>query len=221
MNGEHILRGARKTHQRVDRLLRIQSHCSIWFLIITFGLCICLAWAHSYDAAVAVFALSVGITGFLYNSVLQRELQIKDITDTTISTLRSRWDELRNDDAVLQLLTTYDPTQTYEPSQRLRLRLYLATVLDMYALIVHLIRSGYFSRTEEFASIYEDMIRSLFEYPVVIEVWRSKGDWGHGCLMAEYGDGFSAVVESIIRDIAVDRDGTKEFSGSSASEVSR
>lgn len=88
---------------------------------------------------------------------------------------------------------------------RLKVRLYLATVFDMYALIVHYICHGYFRHPERFAAIYEDMIRSLLEYPNVIEVWRSRNSWGNGCLRDEYGDSLTYVIDKLIEDIEVAR----------------
>lgn len=212
MEGEHILyHQARGLVSRVDTLLRAYTYACVAFFAIATAFAVGLAWAGSYPAAAALFILATAMTGYGYSAVLQRQLHIKDITDRTIDALRSRWDELRKDTDLLQFFAQTDADDV-DANTRLRVRLYLSTVFDMYSLIVHYINHGYFQHTERFAAIYEGMIRSLLVYPLVIEVWRSKDSWGKGRLRDEYGDGLTYVVDKLIEEIEDSRSGRRSVS---------
>lgn len=149
--------------------------------------------------------LSTAITGYAYSVLLQRQQHIKDITDKTLNTLCGRWDELRKDPDLLFLFTSTTGVNEVDSVKRLKLHLYVSTVLDMYAMILHYINHGYFFHVDRFAEIYEEMIKSFFRYPHIRDVWDSKDEWGVGCLKDEYGATLADVVERVIEEIKTEQ----------------
>lgn len=202
MKGEHILRHqAKRINSRVDRLSAAYSYACVVFLVLAVMFSLVLFYIGSATAAVSLFVLSTAITGYAYSVLLQRQQHIKDITDKTIDALRSRWDELRKDQELLLLFTSATAEKEIDSVKRLKLRLYVSTVLDMYALILHYINHGYFIHTDRFAAIYEEMIKSFFRYPHISDVWKSRDKWGQGCLKDEYGETLVDVIEKVIVEI--------------------
>ena len=206
MKGEHILRHqARGIHSRIDRLLTAYFYACIAFFVLAVVLSLVLLFLGSTTAAVSLVVLSTAITGYAYSALLQRQQHIKDITDKTIGALRGRGDELRKDPDLLLLFTSTTGVNEVDSVKRLKLRLYVSTVLDMYVLILHYINHGYFPHIERFAEIYEEMIKSFFRYSHTRDVWHSKDSWGAGCLKNEYGANLVDMVERVIEEIKTEQ----------------
>lgn len=202
MNGEYILhQQPRDIKDRVDYLLTLYTYACIAFCVIALALCVLLVWYGSIPAAITLFVLSTAASGYVSSTIIQRHQQIIEMTDRTIVALRSRWDELRKDADLMKFFISTDPECESDPIVRLKVRLYISTVLDMYALIIHYIQHGYFTHVEHFAIIYEGMIKSLFRYSHMREVWRDKDAWGKGCLRDEYGGVLKYTVDKVIEEI--------------------
>jgi len=200
MNGEHILYcQARGIIRRVDRLMSLYTYaCAVFFLVSVF-LSIILIWIDYIKTAVTMFVFSSAVTGYAYSSLIQRQMQIREDTDNTLGLLRSRWDELRKDPDLLSVFTS--KCTEIDSIMKFKIRMYVATVLDMYTLIIYFINHGYYTHSKEFAAIYEQMIKSFFRYPFMIEVWKSRDVWGKGCLRDEYGESLVYVVDEVIKEI--------------------
>ena len=209
MNGEHILYcQARGIIRRVDRLMSLYTYTCAVFFAIAVLLSIILIWVDYIKIAVTMFVLSSAVTGYTYSSLLQRQMQIREDTDNTLSLLRSRWDELRKDPDLLRIFTSACTDSEVDSIMKLKVRMYVATVLDMYTLIIYFINHGYYTHSKEFAVIYEQMIKSFFRYPFMIEVWKSRDIWGKGCIRDEYGESLVYVVDEVIKEI--EQEMTKE-----------
>lgn len=207
MKGEFILRHqAKGIKSRVDRLSAAYSYVCFTFLFLVVILSLVLLYIGSATVAVSLFVLSTAITSYAYSVLLQRQQHIKDITDKTIDALRTRWDELRKDQELLLLFTSANTEAEIDSVKRLKLRLYVSTVLDMYALILHYINHGYFLHIDRFAAIYEGMIKSFFRYPHISDVWNNRDKWGQGCLKDEYGEPLVDVIEKVIAEINAEQD---------------
>lgn len=205
MNGEHILHNqARGVGRRVDHLLILYSYACFGFFVVATISAIVLIWFGFIPSAINLFVLSIAITGYAYSTLLQRRQHIKDITDKSIDLLRSRWDELRKDQDLLKFFTNITTTSEIDETIKLKVRFYISTVLDMYALILHYINHGYFDNIQRFSVIYECMIKSFFRYPHMCEIWYSRDTWGNGCLREEYGESLKFVVDKIIEEIRED-----------------
>jgi hypothetical protein len=208
VNGEHILCNLRRNpRQRVDILLRIYSWICFAILLVSTSVSLWLALLRLYPVAATFSVLAVAVVGHGYTTVLQRQMQIKDITDKTVEALRTRWDELRKDSDLIRCFSGHH--STIDQTTGLKLRLYLATLLDVYAVIVHYIHCGYFSHAEEFAVIYEGMIKSLFKHPYVIDAWRGGPVWGEGRLQDEYGKSLTHVINGVISEVLAERSSEK------------
>lgn len=206
MKGEHILcHQAKGIRNRVDRLLSLYAEACLVFLVVAVVLSVALWRLNSKPTAVSLIVLSTAVTGYAYSSLLQRQQHIKDITDKTVEALRGRWDELRKDPDLLKFFASTNPDDEFGAVAKLKVRLYVATVLDMYAVIVHYINHGYFQHIEKFASIYEEMIKSFLRHPRMAEVWHSRDVWGMGCLRDEYGVALSDVVNNLIEEVEVEK----------------
>jgi len=202
MNGEHILYCQdRGIIRRVDRLMSLYTYACAVFFAISVLASVVLIWLGSVTTAISMFILSTAITGYAYSSLLQRQQHIKEITDKTIDALQKRWDELRRDQELISFFAASIDQQDLNDKIKLKVRLFIATVLDMYALVLHYINHGYFIHAQHFAAIYENMIKSLFRYPHICEVWKSRDVWGKGCLRDEYGESLVYVVDEVIKEI--------------------
>lgn len=200
--GELILQHrARRVTSRVDLLSRIYAYACGAFFVLSAGASIALERLGATQMAITLFVLSTGATGYLYSTLLAREMHVRDVTDRTIDHLRGRWDELRKDSELLDLLTGTIASDELTSSQRVRLRLYLATVFDMYSLIIYYLTHGYFREPAHFAGIYEEMLRSLLRHGHVVEVWSARDCWGPGALCDEYGAVLTTVVNELISEL--------------------
>lgn len=205
MNGNYILHNRPGLLQRVDSVLTIGRYAAYLFFLSAAGITVVLALIRQYDGAVAMFVLSVGVSSYLYSSLVNQHIRVTEYAGRTLEALQARWDTLRSDDALLAVLATNKDSATLDPQTRLKLRLFLASFLDVQALIIHYIRRGYFRHTHEFAGVYEEMIRSLFQYKCFADIWDGKGDWGPGRIRNEFGGDLVFVVDGILDQIEKDR----------------
>lgn len=201
MNGKYILKTKDRGFKRIDFSTSIAKILAIVFLFLTSSLSAILVYKSLYQDAITLFLFSVGITSYIYSVILSQINQIQELTKDTIAILRDRADALRQDNELIELLIADTISDIIEPKIRFKLRLFLSTIFDMYALICYYLRHGYFSRAEEFAAIYENMIKSFLEYPYVIDVWLSRDLWGKGCLRDEYDASFVYVIDNLIEEI--------------------
>lgn len=206
MKGQHILRHqAKGINRRVDHLLTAYSYACITFFVLALMLSLLLLFLGFTTTALSLFILTTAITGYVYSVLFQRQQHIKDITDKTIDVLRGRWDELRKDADLLKFFTSSISIDELDAPIKLKVRLYSSTVLDMYAMIIHFINHGYYTHLPKFASIYEEMIKSFFRYPHIIDMWYSKDEWGMGCLKDEYGMPLTDVIDRVIEEIKTEQ----------------
>jgi hypothetical protein len=202
MQGNFILHRRPSIFRRQNFLLAALRYIGFLFFILTLSVSIGFAYFRVYDASATIFVFSMGITGYIVNSVINRQIQLNEITDSVIVTLRDRWDKMREDDSLLELLSRKTQTKLNE-KEKLRVRLYLSTFIDAYVLIIRYVRYGYFDKKNEreLAQVFENMIKALFEYPYIIEIWRSKDKYGKGCLRDEYSGTILRVVDNVIQVI--------------------
>jgi len=202
MQGKYILYKRPSIFQRQNILLSALRYASFIFFIFTLSLSAGLAYLQEYDAAATIFVFSMGITGYIINNTINRQIQLNGITDSVVITLRDRWDKLREDEILLDLFSSKSATKLTK-KEKLKLRLYLSTFIDAYILIIRYIRYGYFDRkTErELAIVFENMIKALFEYPYMVDIWQSKDKYGKGCLRDEYSGTILRVVDNVIQEI--------------------
>lgn len=211
MHENYILYRRPSLFHRQNFLLGVLRFTGLIFFVFTLSLSIYLASLGVYDAAATIFVFSMGITGYLVNSTINRQIQLNAITDNVLITLRDRWDKAREDDTILELLSRRTPKNLSE-KERLKIRLYLSTFIDAYILIIRYVRYGYFDRKteKELAKVFENMIKTLFEYPYMIDIWRSKDKFGKGCLKEEYSGTILRVVDNVIEEIEAEIQKTKE-----------
>lgn len=201
MHGRLILHNRPKGFQRIDVALWAERVLALFVVLLTLSATSWLIQRASYDAAVTLFVFAMGISTVFLTTIQSRHSQVTEYAQRTLLAVQERWDELRNDGELLECLTRSAPISDLKPHLRLKLRLYLASFLDAQALIIHYIRRGYYRHTQEFARVYEAMIRSLFEYPYFADIWQNKGDWGRGRIRDEYGRDLVYVVDHIIEAI--------------------
>jgi len=202
MQGKYILHKRPSIFQRQNFLLAVLRYAGFIFFILTLSLSLGLAYFSIYDAAATIFVFSMGITGYIVNSAINRQIQLNEITDSVLATLRDRWDKVREDDTLLELFSSKSPTKLNE-KEKLKIRLFLSTFIDAYILIVRYVRYGYFDRKteKELAKVFENMIKTLFEYPHMVDIWQSKDKYGKGCLRDEYSGTILRVVDNVIQEI--------------------
>lgn len=202
MQGKYILHRRPSRFNRQNYSLAVLRCGAFIFLLTTLAITVILALLMEYEAAATIFVFSVGITGFIFNTILSRQLHLNEVTDSTLGLLRERWDALRNDEDLLRLFC-HKRERKLNSKDRLKLRLYLSTFIDLYILIIRYVRYGYFDRdTEiELAVVFENMTKSLFQYPYMVDVWRTTDKYGKGCLRDEYSGTTLYVVDNIVSEI--------------------
>ncbi len=154
--------------------------------------------AQQGAVATIVACLTVYAT-FLFTSHRNARLRTEEINDSIVASLRHIWDELRKDDALLMALADAPPSDQLEKKTKLRLRLFLATLLDAYSMVVYYMRLDHFSKVEdEYPEVYVNCLVSLFQYPYMVEIWNGQGAWGGGRLRDEYDEITQYVVDEVI-----------------------
>ena len=206
MQGKYILDKIPNVFQRQNFLLSLLLYGGFAFFFLTLSLSLGLAYFGIYDAAATMFVFSTGITGYIINSVINRQIQLNEITNNVVATLRDRWDKLIEDDDLLELFSKHPQSELSE-KEKLKLRFFLSTFIDAYILIIRYVRYGYFDRKteKELARVFETMIKNLFKYPYMIDVWRSTDKYGKGCLRDEYSGTILRVVDNIIQEIETEK----------------
>jgi hypothetical protein len=127
---------------------------------------------------------------------------VKESSQKAIEMLKESNNSLMQDEELLKLLTGEKVSfSDLNVATKFKLRLILSTHLDAYTVIFHYIRRGYFSRSTEFAAIYENRLKSLFENNYMIEIWESKNIRGKGTLKEEYDNHTNYVVNNVIKVI--------------------
>jgi hypothetical protein len=159
-----------------------------------------LAEREFIDASVAVLVVAIGASAFAFQSVLVHQLRITEFAEKTLFGLQARYDSLRSDSRLLEIFAgNVDPSLLSE-ADRIRLRLFVASLLQMYSLIIHYIRRGYFRRDVRFAQVYETHLRSLLAISSVRALWCAEGAWGPGKLRDELGLDVQTIIDAIVGD---------------------
>jgi hypothetical protein len=145
-----------------------------------------------------VLVFSLGLTVYLFTNAHSRHVQVTEYAQKTLAGLQSRWDALRSDDHLLGLLCS-DTVRDLPQRDRLLLRLFLESVLEEMAMIVHYIRRGYFRHTFEFARVYQGMIASLFRYPYFSTIWKAEStEWGPGRVRDAFGIDLIMLIDTLL-----------------------
>lgn len=205
MTGEYILHDPPKKTRRIDYLLHLGAYAAAASILIVIATSAFLATVSEYDAAVTLLVFSLGIAGYVYSTVVNRQLQVTEYAQNSLSYMQSVWHEIRNDESLLKTIANPVSIRELKPEARLKLRFFLGSFLDVQSLIIHYIRRGYFRHPHEFAIVYENTIKSVFQYPYFIDIWQNNGDWGSGRIRDEYGSDLVYVVDKIVQDIVKER----------------
>ena len=134
------------------------------------------------------------------------------VSSTQVSRASGQLDEVleawRNDDDLLRLLS-HNRERNLNSKDKPKLRLFLSTFIDLYILTIRHVRYGYFDPdTEiELAKVFENMIWLLFQYPYMIDIWRTTDKYGRSCLRDEHSGITLYVIDSIVAEI--ETEGTK------------
>jgi hypothetical protein len=205
MDGKYILRKLPSIFARQRFLLSLLIIGGISLLIIVYVIIFLFIRIADYQASATLFVLSIGIAGYLFNSIVNRQLQLNEVTNKVLITLRERYDALQNDESLLSLLTNgYHPEELSE-KEKLKLRLYLTAYLDALILIIHYIGYGYFEKKTEkdLAVVFEYLIKHIFSYPYMVDMWMTNGIYGNGSIRDEYNGELLYVVDSIVLELAI------------------
>jgi hypothetical protein len=76
MQGKYILDKRPNVFQRQNFLLSLLLYVGFAFFFLTLSLSLGLAYFGIYDAAATMFVFSTGITGYIINSVINRQIQL-------------------------------------------------------------------------------------------------------------------------------------------------
>lgn len=203
--GRYILYKRPTGLRRTDTSLSMASFAGMTFFFLTFTTAILLFIKNEYEAAATIFVLSAGITSYIFGLIINRQQQIASLTEQTLAALRDRWDELRNDTSLIDLLSNSERPDLDEAA-KLKLRLFLTTLLDIYILIIRYIRRGYFGSTDQVAEIHENILKSMFKYSYFIEIWETRDVFGKGCLREEYDEDTVYVINNLISEIRSEKE---------------
>ena len=200
-----LIHGKRRQQPIKEKLDRIDnlSHAYVViagiFVVLAFiaGLCF-----FANDKPRIGVPLLIAVAAFLtygFNTHLQRKLRVGENTSGVLIMLRSRWDELRTDKTLSEIISGDKPELSN--IDRIKLRFFLHTLFDVFEYAIHLISNGYFNHPESLSLQYKNLIQKTLSYPFVVDIWKETNEAGEATFQNEYTQQLREVVNAIIEEM--------------------